>query len=99
MKIYLCLAFLLLLASTIVDSALRDKTEAIRTWRRKGRDENQCPECRCSELTTARGEESKYCHPEARCPTSPSCNNGRCLCSHFLGGRCARRSDCNDNVC
>nr|AMP44688.1 conotoxin [Conus betulinus] len=99
MKIYLCLAVLLLLASTIVDSALRDKAETIRNWRRKGRDKGLCPECRCSELKTAECDESKYCHSDHSCPTSPTCNNGKCLCTHFLGGRCSRTSECNDSVC
>nr|DAZ86588.1 TPA_inf: conotoxin precursor Ggeo03 [Conus judaeus] len=49
MKMYLCVAIVLLLASAIAGSAL-DKTETARKWGREERDEAQCTECRCTNL-------------------------------------------------
>nr|DAZ86946.1 TPA_inf: conotoxin precursor Ggeo03 [Conus judaeus] len=60
MKMYLCVAIVLLLASAIAGSAL-DKTETARNWGREERDEEQCPECKCNNLKEGLCVDSTEC--------------------------------------
>nr|QFQ61142.1 superfamily Ggeo03-1 [Conus magus] len=94
MNIYLCLAFLLLLASTIVDSGVLDKIETARTWRR---DEGQCDQCSCATL------KNPECVSRMSCITCHStnwrCNGDDCFCTQIHGGFCVTPSECKVEEC
>nr|BAO65659.1 G126_VD_New_Superfamily-3_precursor_conopeptide [Conus geographus] len=96
MKIYLCLAFLLLLPSTIVDSGLLDKIETIRNWRR---DESKCDRCNCAELRSSRCTQAIFCLTPELCTPSISCPTGECRCTKFHQSRCTRFVECVPNKC
>nr|UMA82635.1 conotoxin precursor Ggeo03 [Conus ebraeus]UMA82953.1 conotoxin precursor Ggeo03 [Conus ebraeus]DAZ85936.1 TPA_inf: conotoxin precursor Ggeo03 [Conus ebraeus]DAZ86092.1 TPA_inf: conotoxin precursor Ggeo03 [Conus ebraeus]DAZ86314.1 TPA_inf: conotoxin precursor Ggeo03 [Conus ebraeus] len=89
MKMYLCLAIVLLLASAIAGSPL-DQTETAR----KERDPQTCKECKCSNLKVG------ICVQPNRCSGAcgDGCTNG-CKCSQLFSGTCTQRSNCHDKVC
>nr|DAZ86944.1 TPA_inf: conotoxin precursor Ggeo03 [Conus judaeus] len=96
MKMYLCVAIVLLLASAIAGSAL-DKTETARNWGREERDEEQCPECKCNNLKEGLCVDSTECSNKT-CQKE-DCENDNCKCYYFHLGRCISTSNCKDTVC
>nr|DAZ86943.1 TPA_inf: conotoxin precursor Ggeo03 [Conus judaeus] len=94
MKMYLCVAIVLLLASAIAGSAL-DKTETARNWGREERDEEQCPECKCNNLKEGLCVDSTECSGSCK----GGCENYNCKCDYFQQGRCVLKSNCIDTVC
>nr|UMA82951.1 conotoxin precursor Ggeo03 [Conus ebraeus] len=95
MKMYLCLAIVLLLASAIAGSPL-DKTETARNWRPKEKYEQQCDECMCSNLNVGICIiQSNICSG----PCESGCDDNQCKCNYFKDGICTSKSACNDTVC